>query len=58
MRICKKAYAKINLCLDVKGKREDGYHLVRMISWSFVRMRQERSVCKPGRRPWREIERI
>ena len=31
MRICKKAYAKINLCLDVKGKREDGYHLVRMV---------------------------
>ena len=26
-----KAYAKINLALDVVGKREDGYHLLRMI---------------------------
>ena len=26
-----KAYAKINLALDVVGKREDGYHEVRMI---------------------------
>ena len=26
-----KAYAKINLGLDVLGKREDGYHEVRMI---------------------------
>lgn len=24
--ICLKSYAKINLCLDVIGKREDGYH--------------------------------
>lgn len=27
----KRAYAKINLGLDVTGKREDGYHIVRMI---------------------------
>lgn len=26
-----KAYAKINLCLDVVGKREDGYHDLKMI---------------------------
>ncbi|AWZ49333.1 4-(cytidine 5'-diphospho)-2-C-methyl-D-erythritol kinase [Clostridiaceae bacterium 14S0207] len=26
-----KAYAKVNLSLDVVGKREDGYHLLRMI---------------------------
>ncbi|MEG1003620.1 4-(cytidine 5'-diphospho)-2-C-methyl-D-erythritol kinase [Clostridium sp.] len=26
-----KAYAKINIALDVIGKREDGYHLLRMI---------------------------
>ena len=26
-----KAYAKINLGLDVLGKREDGYHEVKMI---------------------------
>lgn len=26
-----RAYAKINLCLDVVGKREDGYHDLRMI---------------------------
>lgn len=29
MRI--KAYAKVNLALDVVGKREDGYHLLKMI---------------------------
>ena len=31
MEITRKAYAKINLGLDVIGKRDDGYHLVRMI---------------------------
>ena len=31
MKIEKKAYAKINLGLDVTGKRDDGYHIVRMI---------------------------
>ncbi|SFC08875.1 4-(cytidine 5'-diphospho)-2-C-methyl-D-erythritol kinase [Butyrivibrio sp. YAB3001] len=31
MTIEKKAYAKINLGLDVTGKRDDGYHIVRMI---------------------------
>lgn len=32
MRCCNlKAYAKINLGLDVTGKREDGYHEVRMV---------------------------
>ncbi len=31
MKITKKAYAKINLGLDVLGKRDDGYHLVKMI---------------------------
>lgn len=29
--IIKKAYGKLNLCLDIVGKRDDGYHLVRMI---------------------------
>lgn len=29
-----KAYAKVNLALDVTGKREDGYHMVRMIMQS------------------------
>ena len=27
----KKAYAKVNLGLDIIGRREDGYHLVRMV---------------------------
>ena len=27
----KKAYEKINIVLDVVGKREDGYHLLKMI---------------------------
>ncbi|MCR5157089.1 MAG: 4-(cytidine 5'-diphospho)-2-C-methyl-D-erythritol kinase [Butyrivibrio sp.] len=31
MKIVKKAYGKLNLGLDVTGKRDDGYHLVRMI---------------------------
>ncbi len=31
MKLEKKAYAKINLGLDVTGKRDDGYHIVRMI---------------------------
>lgn len=31
MIIERKAYAKINLGLDVTGRRDDGYHLVRMI---------------------------
>ena len=26
-----KAYAKINIALDVIGKRDDGYHLLKMI---------------------------
>ncbi len=26
-----RAYAKINLCLDVKGRRDDGYHELVMI---------------------------
>ncbi len=30
-RITRKAYGKINLALDITGKREDGYHLVKMI---------------------------
>ena len=29
--ITERAYAKINLCLDVTGKRPNGYHDVRMI---------------------------
>ena len=33
--ITRKAYAKINLGLDVIGKRDDGYHLVRMIMQSI-----------------------
>jgi 4-diphosphocytidyl-2-C-methyl-D-erythritol kinase len=31
VKIEQKAYAKINLGLDVTGRREDGYHIVRMI---------------------------
>jgi len=26
-----KAYGKVNIVLDIIGKREDGYHLLRMI---------------------------
>ena len=31
----KKAYAKVNLSLDIVGLREDGYHLVRMVMQSL-----------------------
>ena len=31
MKISRKAPAKINLSLDITGRRQDGYHLVRMI---------------------------
>ncbi len=34
IRIEKTAYAKVNLGLDIVGRREDGYHLVRMIMQS------------------------
>ena len=30
-----KAYAKVNLSLDIVGRREDGYHLVRMVMQSL-----------------------
>lgn len=44
-----KAYAKINLALDVTGRREDGYHLVDMIMnqvdlWDTVRVETEESI--------------
>ena len=28
------AYGKINLALDIEGKREDGYHLLKMVMQS------------------------
>ena len=45
-----KAYGKVNLGLDVTGRREDGYHLVRMIMqtvdiWDDVTIRVEGSGC-------------
>ncbi len=36
MEITEKAYAKINLCLEVLGDRPDGYHEVRMIMQSLA----------------------
>lgn len=33
--ITKKAYAKVNLSLDITGRRDDGYHLVRMVMQSI-----------------------
>jgi 4-diphosphocytidyl-2C-methyl-D-erythritol kinase len=35
MKMKIKAYAKINIALDIVGKREDGYHLLRMIMQSI-----------------------
>ena len=31
MSLTKKAYAKVNLSLDIVGRRDDGYHLVKMV---------------------------
>ena len=31
-----RAYAKINLCLDVIRRREDGYHNLRMVIVLFI----------------------
>ena len=33
--ITEKAYAKVNLSLDIVGRRDDGYHLVRMVMQSL-----------------------
>ena len=33
--IKKDAYAKVNLSLDITGRRDDGYHLVRMVMQSL-----------------------
>ena len=33
-KICLKACAKINLCLDIVGVREDGYHLLESVMQS------------------------
>jgi 4-diphosphocytidyl-2-C-methyl-D-erythritol kinase len=35
MKITEKAYAKINLTLDVLSKRPDGYHNLRMVMQSL-----------------------
>lgn len=52
--ICIKAYGKVNLGLDVIGKREDGYHLVRMIMQTVnifdnVTVMAEKKSDTPGR---------
>lgn len=41
-----KAPAKINLALDVTGRREDGYHLMRMINFSADL--EDTLIIKPG----------
>ena len=59
-----KAMAKINLGLDVVGKREDGYHEVKMIMQT-IRMYDQielesteepgirvRIICRPMRTTW------
>lgn len=45
MQITRKAYAKINIGLDVTGKREDGYHLVKMILQT-VDIHDDVTVCR------------
>lgn len=42
-----KAYAKVNISLDVVGKREDGYHLLQMIMQS-IDLYDEISIEKQG----------
>jgi len=50
-RCAERAYAKINLCLDVTGKRENGYHDVAMImqsisvyDWIYMKRTHEVSI--------------
>ena len=48
-----KAYAKINLALDVTGRREDGYHLVDMVMnqiglWDTVQLETEERPAERG----------
>ena len=45
MQITRKAYGKINIGLDVTGKREDGYHLVKMILQT-VDIHDDVTVCR------------
>lgn len=45
-----KAYAKINLALDVTGRRDNGYHDVRMIMQS-INLYDELMICRKPRNP-------
>ena len=54
-----RARAKINLTLDVTGKREDGYHLLRMVMQNValydditIRRRQEAGIVLTSNLPW------
>ena len=47
-----KAYAKINLSLDVTGRRDNGYHDVRMVMQS-INLYDELTICRV---PWKETE--
>ena len=54
-----RARAKINLTLDVTGKREDGYHLLRMVMQNvalyddvMIRRRQEAGIVLTSNLPW------
>lgn len=47
-----KAYAKINLSLDVTGRRDNGYHDVRMVMQS-INLYDELTICRV---PWNETE--
>ncbi len=50
--ICEKAYAKINLTLDVLGKREDGYHDLQSIMQT-VSLHDTVEITVGTGKPWR-----
>lgn len=52
-----KAFAKINLGLDVVRRREDGYHEVRMVMQT-IRLYDQIVIRKAGRRPGKQGEKI
>lgn len=58
-----KSYAKINLSLDVTGKREDGYHLLKMVMQSIslhdeidIELKQESGVILTTDKPYIPVD--
>ncbi len=62
-RIETRAYAKINIALDITRKREDGYHDMKMIMQSvslsdriFIKKIPERKITLTANKPWLPVD--